>query len=73
MHRSGIGASELDFFQRHMLRHTFWAAPARRRPYARFLIWQGRQESNPQPTVLETVALPIELRPYVFPQPLDPR
>ena len=26
--------------------------------------WQGRQESNPQPTVLETVALPIELRPY---------
>lgn len=25
---------------------------------------QGRQESNPQPTVLETAALPIELRPY---------
>ena len=25
---------------------------------------QGRQELNPQPTVLETVALPIELHPY---------
>ncbi len=25
---------------------------------------QGVQESNPQPTVLETVALPIELTPY---------
>lgn len=24
------------------------------------------QESNPQPTVLETVALPIELTPYVL-------
>jgi hypothetical protein len=24
-------------------------------------IWQVRRESNPQPTVLETVALPIEL------------
>ena len=28
---------------------------------------QGRPESNRQPTVLETVALPIELRPYVRP------
>jgi hypothetical protein len=26
----------------------------------------GRQELNPQPTVLETVALPVELHPYVF-------
>ena len=26
--------------------------------------WQGRQESNPQPTVLETATLPIELHPY---------
>lgn len=26
---------------------------------------QGRQDSNLQPTVLETVALPVELRPYV--------
>ena len=25
--------------------------------------WQGQKESNPQPTVLETVALPIELYP----------
>ena len=25
--------------------------------------WQGRRESNPQPSVLETDALPIELRP----------
>ena len=27
-------------------------------------IWQGRQVSNPRPTVLETVALPAELHPY---------
>lgn len=26
--------------------------------------WQGRQESNPQPTVLETATLPVELHPY---------
>ena len=26
--------------------------------------WQARRESNPQPTVLETVALPIELLAY---------
>jgi hypothetical protein len=24
-------------------------------------IWQARRESNPQPTVLETATLPIEL------------
>ena len=27
--------------------------------------WHGRQESNLQPAVLETAALPIELRPYI--------
>lgn len=27
--------------------------------------WQGRQDLNPQQTVLETAALPIELLPYV--------
>ena len=27
-------------------------------------VWQGRQDSNLQPTVLETATLPIELRPY---------
>ena len=26
-----------------------------------FLTWQARRESNPQPAVLETAALPIEL------------
>src|SRR5690349_20505315 len=29
------------------------------------LAWQGRRASNPQPLVLETSALPIELRPCV--------
>lgn len=29
-----------------------------------FQIWQAREDSNPEPTVLETVALPIELTPY---------
>ena len=32
--------------------------------YCRFL-WQGRKASNPGPTVLETVALPAELHPYI--------
>ena len=27
-------------------------------------VWQGRQDSNLQPLVLETSALPIELHPY---------
>ena len=31
----------------------------------RQLIWQGKKASNPRPTVLETVALPTELFPYV--------
>jgi hypothetical protein len=29
------------------------------------LVWQGQQGSNPRPTVLETVALPTELYPYL--------
>ena len=28
--------------------------------------WQARRESNPQPAVLETAALPIELLTYFF-------
>ena len=28
--------------------------------------WQGHKDLNPEPTVLETAALPIELYPYVF-------
>src|SRR5512137_326182 len=27
--------------------------------------WQGQRESNPQPSVLETDALPVELYPYL--------
>src|SRR5437773_9112269 len=27
-------------------------------------VWQGGRDSNPQPTVLETATLPIELPPY---------
>ena len=27
--------------------------------------WQGHKDLNPEPTVLETAALPIELYPYV--------
>ena len=29
-------------------------------------VWQGHKDLNPEPTVLETAALPIELYPYVF-------
>ena len=28
-------------------------------------IWQGHKDLNPEPTVLETAALPIELYPYI--------
>src|SRR3977135_2529742 len=31
---------------------------------AHFVCWQGQRASNPQPSVLETDALPIELCPY---------
>ena len=29
------------------------------------VFWQGHKDLNPEPTVLETAALPIELYPYV--------
>ena len=35
-----------------------------------FLEWQGGRDSNPQPTVLETATLPIELPPFAFEQSL---
>ena len=28
--------------------------------------WQGHKDFNPEPTVLETAALPIELYPYIL-------
>ena len=28
--------------------------------------WQGHKDLNPEPTVLETAALPIELYPYLL-------
>ena len=37
--------------------------------FTRFLVnsqfWQGHKDLNPEPTVLETAALPIELYPYM--------
>ena len=30
------------------------------------VFWQGHKDLNPEPTVLETAALPIELYPYIF-------
>ena len=29
--------------------------------------WQGQEDSNPRPTVLETGTLPAELYPYIVP------
>ena len=29
------------------------------------ILWQGHKDLNPEPTVLETAALPIELYPYM--------
>ena len=33
---------------------------------ANFRFWQGHKDLNPEPTVLETAALPIELYPYIM-------
>ena len=30
------------------------------------ICWQGHKDLNPEPTVLETAALPIELYPYIW-------
>ena len=30
-----------------------------------WIVWQGHKDLNPEPTVLETAALPIELYPYI--------
>ena len=35
-------------------------------PAARGRLWQGHKDLNPEPTVLETAALPIELYPYLY-------
>ena len=37
--------------------------PFRQTRNGRSFVWQGRQDSNPQPPVLETGALPVELLP----------
>ena len=31
-----------------------------------WFLWQGHKDLNPEPTVLETAALPIELYPYLY-------
>ena len=38
----------------------------KRRRHLSAALWQGKKASNPRPTVLETVALPTELFPYMI-------
>ena len=33
--------------------------------FDKVFFWQGHKDLNPEPTVLETAALPIELYPYI--------
>ena len=41
--------------------------PGANKPFSgRYISWQGRQDLNPQPTVLETAALPVELLPCMI-------
>jgi hypothetical protein len=40
--------------------------PLRPLEYLSICIWQGQQDLNPQPTVLETATLPIELYPCIW-------
>lgn len=43
----------------------FSARPERTKiPFRALRKWQGRRDSNPRPSVLETDALPTELHPY---------
>ena len=35
-------------------------------PKEAYRYWQGHKDLNPEPTVLETAALPIELYPYLY-------
>ena len=35
-------------------------------------VWQGHEDLNPEPSVLETAALPIELYPYIIFHDVDP-
>src|SRR5204863_498557 len=63
---SGNGTKHVPFPRRRILRRclTFSkSAPCTSAP-----VWQARRESNPQPAVLETAALPIELLAYIYPQ-----
>jgi hypothetical protein len=61
--RFGCRPSTQIWGEHHALRPTF----VTQRADGPFHRWkgQGRQESNPQPAVLETAALPIELRPCI--------
>ena len=45
--------------------------PCRFSNYLCLVKWQARRESNPQPAVLETAALPIELLAWYLPTSLQ--
>jgi hypothetical protein len=54
---------------KHNKRNTKFSIPFKKlfcALFVRFIlnIWQGYRDSNPEPTVLETATLPIELYPY---------
>ena len=55
---------------RRTLRRCMWilAVSKQRKPTTDVIgfLWQGWQDSNPRHTVLETVALPTELHPFVL-------
>ena len=42
------------------------ATKLRYAPLLKLYEWQGQKDLNPQPTILETATLPIELYPYMF-------
>ena len=65
--------------QEHFFNSTCTSSTKERKPLTMFLIlpttlvlvflapnWQARRESNPQPSVLETDALPVELQAYAM-------
>src|SRR5271169_3536575 len=61
---SGLDAASVASSRGSLVRLRRWAMGLLR-PEARTCSEQGRRDSNPQPPVLETGALPIELLPSV--------
>lgn len=65
MESAGFAPASLLFLATHYL-HEFLA-----RDFYATIPWCPRQEFNPQPSVLDTAALAVELQGHIFLEPRD--